>query len=285
MRRRRSTAQEGVTPPCVTGCNSISEEAVVYRLAVGRFIIRLYLHRNLKRPWKENLWSKAAEEFPHGGWSASCAVGLPTGKIEMRIAAIYDIHANLPALEAVLEDIRHSGADAVVVGGDVLPGPMPRESLARLLSLRTPLHCIQGNGEVGCSTRWQVRNRWAIRSASAHHSMDGTAASARSRAVSSCVAKNTSPRDSRAGSGSVLPCHTPKRQRNIHSSNAGRTPRTNLRGTGCVYGCLWSHPYAVRSNDWADASSQCRKRRNAVRRRGRRLAFTRARRPVPAHPI
>jgi Icc-related predicted phosphoesterase len=47
----------------------------------------------------------------------------------MRVAAIYDIHGNLPALEAVLEDLRRAGADHVVVGGDVLPGPMPRETL------------------------------------------------------------------------------------------------------------------------------------------------------------
>jgi Icc-related predicted phosphoesterase len=44
----------------------------------------------------------------------------------MLLAAIYDIHAKLPALEAVLEEIHQVGADHVVVGGDVLPGPMPR---------------------------------------------------------------------------------------------------------------------------------------------------------------
>jgi Icc-related predicted phosphoesterase len=39
----------------------------------------------------------------------------------MRVAAIYDIHANLPALEAVLEEIRQAEIDHIVVGGDVLP--------------------------------------------------------------------------------------------------------------------------------------------------------------------
>ena len=53
----------------------------------------------------------------------------------MPIAALYDIHGNLPALEAVLEDIARAGADRVVVGGDVVPGPMPRETLIRLLEL------------------------------------------------------------------------------------------------------------------------------------------------------
>jgi len=65
-----------------------------------------------------------------------------------RVAAIYDIHGNLPALEAVLEEIRQAGADRIVVGGDVLPGPMPRETLARLLQLDVPVEFIHGNGEV-----------------------------------------------------------------------------------------------------------------------------------------
>jgi Icc-related predicted phosphoesterase len=45
----------------------------------------------------------------------------------MRVAALYDIHGNLPALEAVLQDIRQANVDQIVVGGDVVPGPMPRE--------------------------------------------------------------------------------------------------------------------------------------------------------------
>ncbi len=66
----------------------------------------------------------------------------------MRVAAIYDIHGNLPALDAVLEEIRREGVDRVVVGGDVVPGPMPREALARLLEIDLPVSFIQGNCEV-----------------------------------------------------------------------------------------------------------------------------------------
>ena len=65
----------------------------------------------------------------------------------MRIAAIYDIHGNLPALEAVLEEIHRDGVDQVVVGGDVVPGPMPRETIAALLHLDLPVRFIRGNGE------------------------------------------------------------------------------------------------------------------------------------------
>ena len=65
----------------------------------------------------------------------------------MRVAAIYDIHGNLPALEAVIQDVRTCGVDHIVVGGDVLPGPMPVETLACLLELKTPVQFIRGNGE------------------------------------------------------------------------------------------------------------------------------------------
>ena len=65
----------------------------------------------------------------------------------MRVAAIYDIHANLPALEAVLGDIRQAQVDQIVVGGDVVPGPMGRETIACLLDLDIPALFIQGNGD------------------------------------------------------------------------------------------------------------------------------------------
>jgi diadenosine tetraphosphatase ApaH/serine/threonine PP2A family protein phosphatase len=65
----------------------------------------------------------------------------------MRVAAIYDVHGNLPALEAVLDEVRGAHVDLVVVGGDVVPGPMPREALALLLALDIPTRFIQGNGD------------------------------------------------------------------------------------------------------------------------------------------
>ncbi len=65
----------------------------------------------------------------------------------MRVAAVYDIHANLPALEAVLQEIRQSEVDRIVVGGDVLPGPLPRETMQALLDLDVPAQFIHGNGD------------------------------------------------------------------------------------------------------------------------------------------
>lgn len=65
----------------------------------------------------------------------------------MRVAAIYDIHGNLPALEAALEEIRAAGVDQIVVGGDIFPGPMASECLDLILSLQIPTLCIKGNGD------------------------------------------------------------------------------------------------------------------------------------------
>src|SRR5437867_12311074 len=65
----------------------------------------------------------------------------------MRVAALYDIHGNLPALKAVLQEIREAEVDHIVVGGDVVPGPMPRETIACLRGLDIPTQFIQGNGD------------------------------------------------------------------------------------------------------------------------------------------
>ena len=53
----------------------------------------------------------------------------------MPVACVYDVHGNLPALEAVLADPAFLSADAVVVGGDVLPGPFPLEVVEALEAL------------------------------------------------------------------------------------------------------------------------------------------------------
>ncbi len=65
----------------------------------------------------------------------------------MKIAALYDIHGNLPALSAALQDVRDSHVDEIVIGGDVVPGPMPAESIDLLASLDIPVQCIHGNGD------------------------------------------------------------------------------------------------------------------------------------------
>jgi predicted phosphodiesterase len=50
----------------------------------------------------------------------------------MRIAALYDIHGNVPALDAVLVEVENEGVDLVVWGGDVAAGPLPAETIERM---------------------------------------------------------------------------------------------------------------------------------------------------------
>src|SRR5690348_7174423 len=66
----------------------------------------------------------------------------------MRVAALYDIHGNLPALEAVLRELAAVKPDRIVIGGDVVPGPMPREIIACLQRLDVPVDFIRGNCEL-----------------------------------------------------------------------------------------------------------------------------------------
>ena len=64
----------------------------------------------------------------------------------MRIAAISDIHGNLPALDAVLRDIERQGVDVVVNLGDILSGPLQPAETADLLMARG-FPTIAGNHE------------------------------------------------------------------------------------------------------------------------------------------
>jgi calcineurin-like phosphoesterase family protein len=65
----------------------------------------------------------------------------------MKIAALYDIHGNLPALHAVLEELQVIQPDVIVVGGDIVSGPLPGQTLARLMQVEKPIHYIQGNAD------------------------------------------------------------------------------------------------------------------------------------------
>jgi predicted phosphodiesterase len=63
----------------------------------------------------------------------------------MRVAVLCDVHGNLPALEAVLAEVAAEAPDAIVVGGDVAPGPLVAESLERLQALGARF--VMGNGD------------------------------------------------------------------------------------------------------------------------------------------
>ncbi len=65
----------------------------------------------------------------------------------MRVAALYDIHGNLPALEAVLAEVEAAAPDLVVVGGDVVAGPLPGATLERLAALGDRVRWVMGNAD------------------------------------------------------------------------------------------------------------------------------------------
>jgi putative phosphoesterase len=65
----------------------------------------------------------------------------------VKILALYDIHGNSDALAAVLSDPRAAQPDAVVIGGDAVPGPRALATLDRLQAITEPVHWLRGNGE------------------------------------------------------------------------------------------------------------------------------------------
>jgi predicted phosphodiesterase len=48
----------------------------------------------------------------------------------VKVAALYDVHGNVHALEAVLADPDVAAADAILFGGDLASGPFPAETIA-----------------------------------------------------------------------------------------------------------------------------------------------------------
>ena len=79
----------------------------------------------------------------------------------MKVAALYDIHGNLPALEAVLAEM--PGDAEIVVGGDAFSGPMPSETLDRLRGLGSRAHFLHGNADRDLGPyeeRWRARYEW-----------------------------------------------------------------------------------------------------------------------------
>jgi len=65
----------------------------------------------------------------------------------MRVAAVYDVHGNLPALDAALAAVDEADPDLVVFGGDLVWGPLPRETLDRILALERPARFVRGDAD------------------------------------------------------------------------------------------------------------------------------------------
>jgi predicted phosphodiesterase len=69
----------------------------------------------------------------------------------VRVAALYDIHANPVALRAVLAELEQEPLDLIVVGGDAVPGPLPVPTIELLRSLGNRAVFVRGNTD-----RWTV---------------------------------------------------------------------------------------------------------------------------------
>lgn len=65
----------------------------------------------------------------------------------MSVAAIYDIHGNYYALKAVLKEIEQYDVQRVVIGGDLVWGPQPREVMDTLMKYKDNFNFIMGNAD------------------------------------------------------------------------------------------------------------------------------------------
>lgn len=65
----------------------------------------------------------------------------------MRVAALNDVHGNLPALEAVLAEVERLDVDRIVLGGDIASGPLPRQTLDMVLALGERALALHGNAD------------------------------------------------------------------------------------------------------------------------------------------
>lgn len=81
----------------------------------------------------------------------------------MRVAALCDVHGNLPALEAVLAEVASLDVDRIVCGGDVIMGPFSRECVGRLQLLGAVF--VRGNAErtpEGVPPDYQEAADWVV---------------------------------------------------------------------------------------------------------------------------
>ena len=79
----------------------------------------------------------------------------------MRVAALADVHANAPALAAVLAEVERERPDLVVFGGDLSWGSLPRETLELVRALEIPARFVRGNADRAVAEdRESARGAW-----------------------------------------------------------------------------------------------------------------------------
>ena len=205
----------------------------------------------------------------------------------MRVAALYDIHGNLPALEAVLAEVEAAAPDLVVVGGDVVAGPLPGETLDRLAALGDRVRWVMGNADRMVIEAYDRGGRpadpedaidrldaWVARQLTA-----GAARPARRASSRSCARVDGLAR-------AVLPRLTAQRRGDHHRGQPRRAARADPRRRRRGRRGLRPHPPPVRPPRPRQARAQRRQRRHALRGRARRLlAVARPGRRAAAHRL
>lgn len=99
-----------------------------------------------------------------------------------RVVVISDVHANAPALEAVLRDAAAAEPALYVFGGDLTWGPLPEETIALVDAVRETALFVRGNAEralleaeaklrTGSDDGVRPRARWLVE----HHGAEGLA--------------------------------------------------------------------------------------------------------------
>lgn len=84
---------------------------------------------------------------PGGHRLVARATSSPAYGWGMRVAALYDIHGNIDALDAVLADVEAQKIDLIVVGGDIAWGAFPAKTVARVQSLEQRALILRGNAD------------------------------------------------------------------------------------------------------------------------------------------
>lgn len=79
----------------------------------------------------------------------------------MRVAALADVHGNLPALEAVLEDVKGERPDLIVFCGDMASGPMPAETIDLLRTVANA-RFVRGNADRGLIDEFDGNEKTAM---------------------------------------------------------------------------------------------------------------------------
>src|SRR6204780_3527331 len=106
----------------------------------------------MSRPWCHRHRGITRRGPARLSWRARGRLRTPSEEFKMRLAVISDIHANLAALEAVLDDIASKSPDAIINLGDCVSGPLwPKETMELLEGRGIP--SVRGNHD-----RW-LRDR------------------------------------------------------------------------------------------------------------------------------